>query len=130
MTAASIEAAFGTALVSTVNNADWPIYPATRDGDVPDDSCVIVRCDQARHIAGGYYQADVEVMVVSSSLVEGEVATARGIAGAIHTYLRGNPAPGGSGFTVAGIHLTAVSSTEADRRWMQSALFTCGIRPA
>jgi hypothetical protein len=130
MTAANIEAAFGTALVSVVNNADWPIFPATRDGDVPDDSCVIVRCDQARHIAGGFYQADVEVMVVSSSLIEGEVATARGIASAIHAYLRGNPAPGGSGFTVAGIHLTAVSSTEADRRWMQSVLFTCGIRPA
>jgi hypothetical protein len=129
MTAANIEAAFGTALVSVVNNADWPIFAATRDGAVPDDSCVIVRCDQARHIAGGFYQGDVEVMVVSSSLVEGEVATARTIATNIHSYLRGNPAPSGSGFTVAGVHLTAVSSTEADRRWMQSVLFTCGLRP-
>jgi hypothetical protein len=130
MTPGNIEAAFGTALVSVVNNANWPIFPATRDGDVPDDSCVMVRCDQARHVAGGYYQADVDVSVVSSSLIEGEVATARGIATAIHTYLRGNPAPAGSGFTVAGIHVASVSSTEADRRWMQSVQFVCGVAPA
>lgn len=130
MTAANIEAAFGTALVSVVNNADWPVFGATRDGDVPDDSCVIVRCDQARHLTGGYFLADVEVMVVSSSLIEGEVAVARGIANSVHAYLRDNPSPPGSGFTVAGVHVTAVSSTEADRRWMQSVLFTCGISPS
>lgn len=129
MTAASIEAAFGTSLVSVVNNEDWPVFGATRDGDIPDDSCVIVRCDQARHIAGGFYQADVEVMVVSSSLIEGEVATARGIADAVHSYLRDNPSASGPGFTLAGVHLTAISSTDTDRRWMQSVLFTCGLRP-
>lgn len=129
MTAASIEAAFGTALVSTVNNADWPIYPATRDGDVPDDSCVIVRCDQARHIAAGHYLADVEIMTVSSALIEGDIAAGRAIADAVHDYLRGNPSPSGSGFVVAGIHVTSVNSAEADRRWMQSVQCVCGLAP-
>jgi hypothetical protein len=129
MTAANIEAAFGTALVSVVNNADWPVFPATRDGQVPDDSCVIVRCENARHLAGGFYQADIEVMVVSSSLITGEVETAVGIAQDIHDWLRETPAASAPGITLAGVHVTNSLSVEADRRWMQTIAFTCGLRP-
>jgi hypothetical protein len=129
MTAANIEAAFGTAIVSVVNNAEWPVFPATRDGQVPDDSCVIVRCENARHIAGGFFQADMEMSVVSSALAPGEVATGNTIAAAILAWLRGTPGASGPGFTLAGVHVTNSLSTEADRRWMQTINFTCGLRP-
>lgn len=129
MTAGNIEAAFGTALVSVVSNADWPVFPATRDGQVPDDSCVIVRCENARHLAGGFYQAEMEIMVVSSSLITGEVETAVGIAENVHDWLRQTPAASGPGLTLAGVHVTNSLSTEADRRWMQTIQFTCGLRP-
>jgi hypothetical protein len=129
MTAGNIEAAFGTALVSVVNNTDWPVFPATRDGQVPDDSCVIVRCENARHLAGGFYQADMEIMVVSSSLITGEVQTALAITADIHAWLRDTPGASGPGFTLAGVHVTNALSVEADRRWMQTIAFTCGLRP-
>lgn len=129
MTAGNIEAAFGTALVSVVNNADWPVFPATRDGQIPDDSCVIVRCENARHLAGGFYQADMEIMVVSSALIVGEVQAALSITQAIHAWLRGTPGASGVGFTLAGVHVTNSLSVEADRRWMQTIAFTCGLRP-
>jgi hypothetical protein len=130
MTAGSIEAAFGTALVSVVNNAEWPVFGATRDAQIPDDSCVIVRCENARHLAGGYFQADIEVMVTSSALITGEVDQARTIAAAIHSWLQGAPSAAGAGFTLSGVHVTNVLSAEADRRWMQTVQFTCGLRPA
>jgi hypothetical protein len=129
MTAGNIEAAFGTALVSVVNNTDWPVFPATRDGQVPDDSCVIVRCENARHLAGGYYQADLEIMVVTSALITGQVDQALVIAEAIRAWLHGTPNVSGSGFTLSGVHVTNSLSAEADRRWMQTIAFTCGLRP-
>lgn len=130
MTAGSIEAAFGTALVSVVNNAEWPVFGATRDAQIPDDSCVIVRCENARHLAGGYFQADIEVMVTSSALITGEADQARSIAAAVHAWLQGAPSAAGAGFTLSGVHVTNVLSAEADRRWMQTVQFTCGLRPA
>jgi len=130
MTPANFEAAFGSALVAVVDNAQWPVFAATRDGDVPDDSCVIVRCENGRHIAGGYIQAEMEVMVMSSSLIQGEVETAKSIASEIYDWLRGTPGASGPGFSLAGVHVTNLLSSDNDRRWAQSVQFTCGFSPA